>query len=94
MYNIIKLVEHIEVSNMIYLVMDLAQDGDLLDFTDERGFVEEDIARPIFRQIVEGVQHFHRMGVIHRDLKLENILLTNGEKIVNDYYFYAHLRSL
>eukprot|EP00002_Diphylleia_rotans_P033146 TRINITY_DN7018_c0_g1_i3.p1 TRINITY_DN7018_c0_g1~~TRINITY_DN7018_c0_g1_i3.p1 ORF type:complete len:485 (+),score=90.26 TRINITY_DN7018_c0_g1_i3:51-1505(+) len=78
---VIKLVDHMEIGNMIYIVMELADDGDLLDFTDERGFIDEDVARPIFQQIVEGIYYCHQYNIIHRDLKLENVLLTGGDKM-------------
>jgi len=41
----------------------------------------EDMAGKIFVQIIEGVRHAHQRGVDHRDLKLENIMLTNEGKV-------------
>eukprot|EP00002_Diphylleia_rotans_P028335 TRINITY_DN571_c0_g2_i2.p1 TRINITY_DN571_c0_g2~~TRINITY_DN571_c0_g2_i2.p1 ORF type:complete len:366 (-),score=68.82 TRINITY_DN571_c0_g2_i2:259-1356(-) len=85
--NVIRLVDHIESGTMIYLVMELAQDGDLLDFTDERDFIDENVARPIFMQIAEAIYYCHQHKILHRDLKLENVLLTGGDKIakVSDF---------
>jgi len=40
---------------------------------DER--ISEEVARKIFRQIVIGVRHLHAANVIHRDLKLENVMV-------------------
>ena len=40
---------------------------------------EEDVAN-IFSQIAYGVEHMQNMGVMHRDLKLGNILISNETK--------------
>lgn len=48
---------------------------DLFDFISEFGQLDEDIARAFCRQLVETTIEFHRAGVIHRDLKDENILV-------------------
>jgi len=39
---------------------------------------EEKEAKNYFKQIVSGVGYCHRRGIIHRDLKLENILIKNN----------------
>ncbi|KAK7020795.1 kinase-like domain-containing protein [Favolaschia claudopus] len=41
------------------------------------GGVEEDGARSITRQILSGVEHIHRQGLIHHDIKGENILISS-----------------
>ena len=34
--------------------------------------------KPIFRQILQGIQHCHQNRICHRDIKLENILIDGG----------------
>jgi serine/threonine protein kinase len=48
--------------------------------------INEDACRAMFRQIISGVDFLHSMGVAHRDISLENILLdAEGEVKISDY---------
>jgi len=59
---------------------------DLFDFISDNGPLKEDLAKKIFRQLIETVQKIHAAGVIHRDIKDENILIdtqTHNVKIID-----------
>ncbi|TMW58183.1 hypothetical protein Poli38472_011771 [Pythium oligandrum] len=61
----------------LFLVMEYCSNGDLFELLqrqDESRF-DEATALYFFRQIVEGLDHIHRLGVAHRDVSLENVLL-------------------
>jgi len=60
---------------------------DLLSFItgSKPGSLDEDVARPLFAQMVIGLKFIHEQGVAHRDIKAENILLTGN----NDTIKYA-----
>jgi len=47
--------------------------------------VKEDIAKLIFKQIVEGICYCHSKNVVHRDIKLENVMIDseNNVKIID-----------
>ncbi len=64
--------------DVLYCVLDLATGGDLFDyiFTVGRG-LPEDIARYYFHKLIDAIQFLHENNVVHRDLKLENLLLDN-----------------
>ncbi|XP_062424567.1 testis-specific serine/threonine-protein kinase 5-like [Rhea pennata] len=79
--NVVQLYETYRGHQRTYLVLELAPGGDLLEHVNaaSRGRrhpgLEEEEARRLFRQIVGAVAHCHCVGVVHRDLKCENILL-------------------
>lgn len=73
--HILALFELIATESSIYLVSELCSGGELFDYLVEKGRLSLDETRRIFGQLVLGVNHLHRSGVVHRDLKLENILL-------------------
>jgi serine/threonine protein kinase len=57
------------------LVMELGAGGDLLNFVRKRKKLDEETARVLFKQVIEGLGYIHSKGVLHRDIKLDNILL-------------------
>ncbi|XP_055276015.1 NUAK family SNF1-like kinase 2 isoform X1 [Moschus berezovskii] len=84
--HIIAIHEVFENSSRIVIVMEYASRGDLYDYISERQRLSEREARHFFRQIVSAVQYCHQNGVVHRDLKLENILLdANGNIKIADF---------
>jgi serine/threonine protein kinase len=57
------------------LVMELGAGGDLLNFVRKRKKLDEETSRVLFKQVIEGLGYIHSKGVLHRDIKLDNILL-------------------
>ena len=54
--------------------MEYAPHGDLFDYVRDKKF-DETLARTYFRQLIQGLKSCHEVGVFHRDIKLENLLL-------------------
>jgi len=70
----------------IYIVVELAQGGELWEHISVHGPVDEDMARKLFRQLVSGLEYCHMHLICHRDLKLENILLDKEYNVkINDF---------
>ncbi len=76
--NVIRLLEVFESAKQVLMVMEYAGGGDLLHYVRQKKYLTEAEARPIFRQVVYGLAHIHSRNVLHRDIKLDNILL-DGE---------------
>jgi len=73
--NVIQLFEVVETMTHVVLVMEFAAGGDLLRFVRKSGRLAEPCARVLFKQLMDGLVYIHRLGVVHRDIKLENLLL-------------------
>lgn len=77
---------------VIYIVLELAQGGELFDYVAQTGRYEENIARFYFNQMLEGLDYVHKRGVTHRDLKPENLLYDGYFNLkIADFGFAAPL---
>ena len=73
--HIIRLLEVFESTNHMYMAFEYAAGGDLLQLVKRKRCLTEHESKPIFRQVVYGIAHCHCRSVLHRDIKLDNILL-------------------
>ncbi|XP_041660695.1 hormonally up-regulated neu tumor-associated kinase homolog B [Cheilinus undulatus] len=83
--HIVVLLETLETENSYYMAMELCAGGDLMYRICDRKRLEEREVRRYTRQILSAVDHLHKHGIVHRDLKIENFLLDehNNIKIVD-----------
>lgn len=66
--------------------MELCPGGDLLNYVRKRRKLVEKDAKFVFKQILEGLAYIHQNGVVHRDIKLDNILLDgHGNIKIGDF---------
>ena len=81
--NIVKIYETFETKKHICIVMEYICAGDLLTYIKKRSKLTENIAKFIFKQIILALQYIHNHNIVHRDIKLDNILidLDNNIKI-------------
>ncbi|XP_074641372.1 uncharacterized protein LOC141899118 [Tubulanus polymorphus] len=83
--NIIRLYEALKANTNLYcLVTEYAAGGELLTFLktfkDQR--LTETQARPFIRQLISSLHYLHERGIVHRDLKMENIMLDSSKKSI------------
>ena len=64
----------------VVYIMDYLEGGELLGLLEEMKVFPEDLARKFFKQITEAMVYCHNQQLIHRDLKLENLLFTDNNK--------------
>jgi serine/threonine protein kinase len=56
------------------MIMECAGGGELYKWVEERGRVSETESRKIIFQVINAIHYCHIRGIVHRDLKLENVL--------------------
>ena len=77
---IIKFIEAFENIDFIYIFMEYCSGGTLFDFLKKRDYnINEKLCCNIVYKICLAVNYFHSYGITHRDLKLENILMTSED---------------
>jgi len=73
---ILHLLDFYYLSDGYVLVLERPARGiDLFDYITQQGTLDDDDARRIFRRIVETLYEIHEAGVVHRDVKDENVIL-------------------
>lgn len=63
----------------IYVILELCDGGDLNNLVMENNGLAENRARHYFRHIMGAISYIHNLGVAHRDIKLENILVSSND---------------
>ncbi|CAJ0578749.1 unnamed protein product, partial [Mesorhabditis spiculigera] len=78
--------------SFLFTVFEMAPRGELFDYLNQCVTVTEKKARRLMKQLLDGVKYMHDHQIVHRDLKLENILCIDDERVViSDFGFAVHL---
>jgi serine/threonine protein kinase len=64
----------------LFIIMEYLEGGELLSLLQQRRLTEQE-AKLIFKQIVRAMDFCHQRGLVHRDLKLENVLLAQKDRL-------------
>eukprot|EP01102_Stenamoeba_stenopodia_P019843 TRINITY_DN757_c0_g3_i1.p1 TRINITY_DN757_c0_g3~~TRINITY_DN757_c0_g3_i1.p1 ORF type:complete len:494 (-),score=143.03 TRINITY_DN757_c0_g3_i1:281-1666(-) len=86
--NIVQLLDFKETDSGMYIVLEYCSKGDLLTHVQSKERLSESEALVLFRHLVNGMDYAHKKNVIHRDIKLENLLLAqDGSLKIADWGF-------
>ena len=88
--NIVHLYEVIESERYIGIVLEYGAGGELFDYILAQKCLKEREACRLFAQLVSGVSYLHRKKIIHRDLKLENLLLDRHRNVIITDFGFAN----
>ncbi|KAJ3071569.1 hypothetical protein HK102_006407, partial [Quaeritorhiza haematococci] len=87
---IVKLLEVIETDQYIGMIMEYASGGELFEHILAHRYLKEREACRFFAQLISGVNYLHTHGIVHRDLKLENLLLDGSRNIIITDFGFAN----
>ncbi|XP_045146922.1 serine/threonine-protein kinase 33 [Echinops telfairi] len=76
--HIIHLEQVFETPKRMYLVMELCEDGELKEILDRKGHFSENETRWIIQSLASAIAYLHNKDIVHRDLKLENIMVKSS----------------
>ncbi|KAJ2342196.1 hypothetical protein GGF43_005988, partial [Coemansia sp. RSA 2618] len=91
---IVRLHDIIETERYIGIVIEYASGGELFDHILAHRQLKENDACRLFAQLIAGVSYLHSSNIVHRDLKLENLLLDRNRNIkITDFGFANQFRG-
>ncbi|XP_032066840.1 caM kinase-like vesicle-associated protein [Thamnophis elegans] len=88
--NILQLIDTFETRKEFYIIQELATGGDVFDWILDQGYYTEKDASNVVRQVLEALAYLHNLHIVHRNLKLENLMYYNqnnrSKVVLRDFY--------
>ncbi|KAM4740268.1 caM kinase-like vesicle-associated protein [Anableps anableps] len=88
--NILQLVDVFETKKEYFLFLELATGREVFDWILDQGYYSERDTSNVVRQVLEAVAYLHSLHIVHRNLKLENLVyynrLKNSKIVISDFH--------
>ncbi|CAM4693021.1 caM kinase-like vesicle-associated protein [Caretta caretta] len=88
--NILQLIDTFETRREFYIIQELATGGDVFDWILDLGCYTERDASSLIRQVLEALAYLHSLCIVHRNLKLENLVYhtqqSHAKVVLRDFY--------
>lgn len=81
--NILKIFEIFDFEGKIYIVSEICTGGELFEYVTKKGRLKENEVSNIMRQIFSAIKFYQNYGIIHSDIKPENVLIESKEDLNN-----------
>ncbi|KAJ7827048.1 kinase-like domain-containing protein [Mycena olivaceomarginata] len=88
--NIVRLYDVFETDKFFGIILEYASGGELFDHILAHRCLKERDAAKLFAQLISGVWYMHQQNIVHRDLKLENLLLDRHRNLVITDFGFAN----
>ena len=79
--DIIRAYEIINLGTKVYISLEWAGHGDLLQYVRLKGCLKESECKKMFGELLNAIEYIHSLNIVHRDLKCENILLSKKNQV-------------
>lgn len=83
--HILPLLDSGEADGLLYYVMPYVEGASLRTLLVEQGALAPSEAMRLLRDIVDGIAHAHRQGIVHRDIKPDNVMIADRHALVVDF---------
>ena len=80
--NIVEYIGYFEDNTHVYVVMEFIEHGDLNNYLNYHTTMPEPLTKQVVTQVLRGLEYIHGMGISHRDLKPDNILIASEEPMI------------
>ncbi|XP_013873233.1 caM kinase-like vesicle-associated, like isoform X2 [Austrofundulus limnaeus] len=88
--NILQLIDTFETRKEYFIIQELATGGDVFDWILDQGNYTERDASNVIKQVLEAVAYLHSLNIVHRNLKLENLMYytenNHNRVVLRDFY--------